>query len=121
MGGMSNPAVMRRMIPALVLAVFAGNCLVAWAMQKSMLEIRQAPRTLPFFANLCIDLRLAFVCLPIVAALCYLLLWFRKGEDAPGWRGFVIVTMAMLMVFVLPAIGSSYLLMKDLVPLGLAR
>ena len=120
MGGMSNPAVMRRITHALVLAVFAGNCLVAWAMQKSILEIRHAFRVLPYFANLCIDLRASFVLLPIVAALCYLWLWFRKGENAPGWRGLVIVTMTVLILFVLPAIGSSYLLMRDLVRLGLA-
>ena len=109
------------MTHGLVLAVFAGNCLVAWAMQKSILEMRHAPRVLPYFANLCIDLRLSFVFLPIVAALGYLLLWFRKGENAPGWRGFVIGTMTVLILFVLPAIGSSYLLMRDFVPLGLAH
>ena len=89
-------------------------------MQKSILEMRHASRVLPSFANLCIDLRLAFVFLPIVAGLCYSWLWFRKGENAAGWRGFVIATMAMLILFVLPAIGSSYLLMRDFVPLELA-
>src|ERR1035438_862444 len=119
MGEMSNPAVMRRITNALVLAVFAGNCLVAWAMQKSMLEIRNAHRVLPYFANLCIDLRPSFVFLPIVAVFCCLWLWFRKGENGPGWRGFVIVTMTVLILFVLPAIGSSYLLMRSLLPPGL--
>jgi len=116
MGGVSNPSVMRRITNGLVLAVFAGNCLIAWAMQKSMLEIRNAHRVLPCFASLCIDLRPSFVLLPLVAALCYLWLWFRKGENAPGWRGFVIVTMTVLILFVLPAIGSSYLLLRSLVP-----
>ena len=107
---------MRRITNTLVLAVFAGNCLIAWAMQNSMLEIRNAHRVLPYFANLCIDLRASFVLLPIVAALCYLWLWFRKEEHAPGWRGFGIVTMTVLILFVLPAIGSSYLLLRSLVP-----
>jgi hypothetical protein len=85
-------------------------------MQKSMLEIRNAHAVFPYFGNLCIDLRASFVLLPLVAALCYLWLWFRKGENAPGWRGFVIVTMTVLILFVLPAIGSSYLLLRSLVP-----
>ena len=112
---------MRRITNALVLAVFAGNCLVAWAMQKSMLEIRNAHRVLPYFANLCIDLRPSFVLLPLVAALCCSGLWFRKGENGSGWRGVVIVTMTALILFVLPAIGSSYLLMKSLLPPGLGN
>jgi hypothetical protein len=110
---------MRRITYALVLAVFAGNCMVAWVMQKSILQMRNANRVLPYFANLCIDLQPLFVLLPIAAALCYLWLWLRKGENAGGWRGFTIATMAVLMLFVLPAIGSSYLLMRSLLPPGL--
>jgi hypothetical protein len=53
-----------------------------------------------------------------VAAAYYLWLWFRKEEKVSRWMGFVLATMTALIVFVLPAMSTSYLLMIDQVKLA---
>jgi hypothetical protein len=79
-----------------------------------MMEIRDdAHRGLPYFTNLCISLRPVLIILPIAAAACCLWLWLRKGESASRGTAFVVATMALLILFVLPAMGTSYLLMID--------
>jgi hypothetical protein len=104
---------MRKLANVLVLGVFAGSCLLARAMLTLMLEVRNAPRVLPYFTNLCISLRPLLIILPIAAAVYCLWLWLRKGENVSHWMGFVVVTMTLLIFFVLPAMGTSYLLMVD--------
>jgi hypothetical protein len=109
---------MRKLASAFVLGVFGVSCGLAWAMTTLMLEVRNAGRVLPHFTNLCIRLRPLLIILPIVAAAYWLWLWFDKEEKTTRRMGFVVVTMALLIVFVLPAIGTSYLLMIDPVKLA---
>ena len=104
---------MRKLAGLLVLGVFAGSCLLARAMLTLMLEVRNAGRGLPYFTNLCISLRPVLIILPVAAAICCLWLWLRKGENASRGTAFVMATMTLLILFVLPAIGTSYLLMMD--------
>ena len=112
-GRLSNYVSMQKLANALVLGVFAGSCLLAWAMLRLMLEVRNAGRVLPYFTNLCIVLRPVLIALPVLAAAYYLWLWFRKEERLSRWMGFVVATMTALIIFVLPAISTSYLLMID--------
>jgi len=109
---------MRKFVNALVLGVFGASCGLAWAMTTLMLEVRNAGRVLPYFTNLCIGLRPLLIILPVAAAAYCLWLWFDKEEKASRRMGFVVVTMALLFVLVLPAIGTSYLLMIDPVKLA---
>jgi hypothetical protein len=105
---------MRNLTNALVLVVFAGNCLIARAMLTLMMEIRDdAHRVLPYFTNLCISLRPLLMVLPMAALAYCLWLWVWKPKNISVWMGFVVVAMALLTVFVLPAIGTSYILMID--------
>ncbi len=78
-----------------------------------MLDIRSAGRVLPYFTDVCITLRPALIALPALAAVAYAWLWFRREEKESHWMGFVLATMAVLIVFVLPAISTSCLLMTD--------
>jgi hypothetical protein len=104
---------MKKLSCALVLGVFGSSCSLGWAMLTLMSELRTAGRVLPYFTNLCIALRPTLLVLPLVAIAYYLLLWFRREERASRWMGLVLATMAALLVFVLPAISTSYLLMVD--------
>jgi hypothetical protein len=104
---------MRKLTNVLVVGVFAASCLLARAMLTLMLEVRNAGRGLPYFTNLCISLRPVLIILPVAAAVCCLWLWLRKGENASRGTAFVMATMTLLILFVLPAIGTSYLLMMD--------
>jgi hypothetical protein len=111
---------MRKLASGLVLGVFGASCGLAWGMTTLMLEITNAGRVLPYFTNLCIRLRPLLIILPILAAAYCLWLWFNKEEKASRWMGFVVVTMTLLIVFVLPAIGTSYLVMIDPVKLAIS-
>ena len=71
---------------------FGFNCWFAWAMLTLMLNVRNAGRVPPYFANLCISLRPLLIVLPIVAAAYCLWLWFQKGEAASRWRGLIVAT-----------------------------
>jgi hypothetical protein len=51
--------------------------------------------------------------MPAVAAAYYLWLWFHKEEKISRWMGFVVATMTALIIFVVPAMSTSYLLMID--------
>ena len=102
---------MKKLISALVLGVFIGSCVLAWAMLTIMLDVKDAGRVLPSFTNFCIGIRPALLALPAAAAACYFWLWLHKEDRNSRWLGFVGVTMAVLIVFVLPAISTSYLLM----------
>jgi len=104
---------MTKLTNVLVLGVFAGSCLLARAMLTLLLEVRNAGRVLPYFTNLCISLRPVLIILPIAAAVYCLWLWPRKTESASRGTAFVVTTMTLLILFVLPAIGTSYLLMID--------
>ena len=110
---LSNWAVMTKLTNVLVLGVFAGSCLLARTMLTLMLEVRNAGRVVPYFTNLCISLRPVLIILPIAAAVYCLWLWLRKAESASRGTAFVVATMTLLILFVLPAIGTSYLLMID--------
>jgi hypothetical protein len=104
---------MTKLTNVLVLGVFATSCLLARTMLTLILEVRNAGRELPLFTNLCISLRPVLIILPIAAAGYCLWLWLRNGENVSRWMGFVMATMTLLILFVLPAIGTSYLLMID--------
>lgn len=104
---------MKKLTCALVLGVFGSSCWLAWAMLTLMLDLKHAGRALPYFTNLCIGLRPALILLPVVAAAYYFSLWFRKDDKISKWMGFVVATMTVLIVLVLPAMSTSYLLMID--------
>ena len=75
-----------------------------------LLDVRTAGRVLPYFTNLCISLRPLLVVLPILAAAYGLWLWFRKQESVPARAGFIVTTMTVLVVFVFPAMLTSFCL-----------
>ena len=104
---------MKKLTCALVLGVFGSSCLLAWAMLTLMFDVKNAGRALPYFTDLCIVFRPVLIALPVVAAAYYLWLWFHKEERMSHWMGFVVATMTALIVFVIPAISTSYLLMID--------
>ena len=104
---------MQKFTNTVVLGVFGGSCLLAWAMLTLLLEVRNAGRVLPYFTNLCIGLRPLLIVLPFAAAGYCLRLWFRKSEPVSRWNGFVAATMTLLILFVIPAMASSYLVMID--------
>jgi hypothetical protein len=112
----SNQRTMKKLTSALVLAVFGFNCWFAWAMLTLLLlDVRDAHnRVLPSFTNLRISLRPLLVVLPIVAAAYGPWLWFHKAEHGPaGWGGFIVITMTVLILFVFPAMLTSYWLILD--------
>ena len=109
---------MKRFSCALVLGVFGSSCLLSWAMLSLMSEVRNAGRVLPYFTNLCITLRPALIALPFIALAYYLWLWFHREEKISRWTGFVVATMTVLIIFVLPAMSTSYLLMIDQVKMA---
>ena len=78
-----------------------------------MSDVRNAGRSLPYFTDLCIVLRPVLIAMPAVAAAYYLWLWFHKEEKISRWMGFVVATMTALIIFVVPAMSTSYLLMID--------
>ena len=83
-----------------------------------MFEVKNAGRALPYFTDLCITLRPGLIALPVVAAAYYLWLWFRKEEQPSRWMGLEVAVMTVLIVFVLPAMSTSYLLMIDQVKMA---
>jgi hypothetical protein len=109
---------MQKLISALTLAVFAFNCWFAWAMVTLTLDIRNAGRVLPFFANLCIALRPLMLALPVLVAAYCLRDWFRNAEKARTWPGCLAATLGVLILVVFPAMISSYLLLVDPVRLS---
>jgi len=102
---------MKKITCALVLTVFCSSCLLCWSMLALMLQVRGAPRALPYFTNLCINFRPLLIALPLMVAAGYLWMWFRKEERVSRWMGLVVVAMAVMIIFVLPAVATSYLLM----------
>jgi hypothetical protein len=102
---------MKKLTCALVLGVFGSTCLLAWAMLTLMFDIKNAGRALPYFTDLCIVLRPVLIILPFVAAAYYCWLCFHREEKPSRWMGFVVSTMTALILFVLPAISTSYLVM----------
>jgi hypothetical protein len=111
---------MKKLSSALVLGVFGSTCLLGWAMLTLMSEVRNSGRVLPDFTNLCIALRPTLLIFPLAAAAYYLLLLFSKEQKGSRWTGFVIATMAVLLLFVVPAMSTSYLLMVDQVRAAVA-
>jgi hypothetical protein len=104
---------MKKLTSALVLVVLGFNCWFAWAMLTLLLNVRNAGRVLPNFTNLCITLRPALVVLPIAAVAYGLWLWFHKAKDVPAWTGFIAITMTLLILFVFPAMLTSFWLVID--------
>lgn len=104
---------MKKLTSALVLAVFGFNCWFAWAMLTLLLDIRNAGRVLPHFTNLCISLRPLLVLLPIVAVAYGLWLWLRKPTNVPAWTSLIVITMTLRILFVFPALLTSYWLVID--------
>ena len=110
---------MKKLTCALVLGVFGSTCLLAWAMLSLMFDVKHAGRALPYFTDLCLVLRPVLIVLPVVAVAYYLWLCFQQEERLSRWMGFVVVTMTALIVFVLPAISTSYLVMVDPVKMAI--
>ncbi len=104
---------MKKLTPGLVLLVLGSNCWLAWAMLTLLVEVRAAGRVLPYFTVLCISLRPLLVALPCVAAAVYGGFWLRREERSSPWTWFTVTAIAALLLFVLPAISTSYLLMAD--------
>jgi hypothetical protein len=104
---------MQKLTNTLVLGVFGGSCLLAWAMLTLLLEVRNVGRVLPYFTNLCIGLRPLLIVLPITAPGYCFRLWFRRSEPVSRWNAFVAATMTLLILFVIPAMATSYLVMID--------
>jgi hypothetical protein len=104
---------MKKLTSALVLAVFGFNCWFAWAMLNLVLDVKNGGKVLPYFTNLCIDLKPLLLFLPIVALACGLRLWFRKAEIAPSLAHLTVITMTVQILFVFPVILSSYWLILD--------
>jgi hypothetical protein len=100
---------MKKIIHALVLAVFGYGCLFAWGMLNLAPAVRRANPMLPGFTQLCISLRPVVVALPILAAVYCLWVWFRKADRVPSWMGFFAATTGRLVVVVLSAIFAAYL------------
>lgn len=109
---------MKKLTCALVLAVFGSGCWLAWAMLTLMFDVQNTGRALPYFTDLCINLRPLLIALPCVAGAYYGWLWFHKEASVSRWMGFIVSTMAILIVFVLPAVSTTYLLMIDQVKLA---
>ncbi len=105
---------MKKLTSALVLVAFGSGCWLAWAMLTLMFDVKNAGRAVPYFTELCISLRPLLIALPCIAAAYYGWLWFHK-EEMSRWMGFIVTTMAALIVFVLPSVSTSYVLMIDLV------
>src|ERR1035441_1263149 len=104
---------MKKITCGLVLGAFGSSCFLAWAMLTLIFDVRSAGLEVPYFTDLCIVLRPVLIALPVLAAAYYLWLWFHKEERVSRWMGFVMATMTVLIVFVLPAMSTSYLLMID--------
>ncbi len=102
---------MKKLSCGLVLVVFSVSCVLAWAMLTLMCDIRNAGRVLPDFTNLCIALRPMLVVLPVAGTAFYFWLWLHNEHKPSHWMSFVVATMTVMIVFVLPAISTSYLLM----------
>lgn len=111
---------MKKLASALALGVFGSACLLGWAMLTLMSEVRTAGRVLPGFTNVCIAVRPALLILPVGAAAYYLFLLFRKEENVSRWMSFVVATMGVLLLFLVPAMTTSYLLMVDQVRAAVA-
>ena len=111
---------MKKLSSALALGVFGSISLLGWAMLTLMSEVKNAGRVLPDFTNACVAFRPVLLIFPLVAAAYYLFLLFRKEEKITRWMGFVIATMAVLLLFVVPAMATSYLLMADQVRAAVA-
>lgn len=111
---------MKKLSSALALGVFGSTCLLGWAMLTLMSEIKNSGRVLPVFTNLCVALRPALLILPLMAAAYYLFLLFRKEEKLTHWMGLIVATMDVLLLFVVPAMSASYLLMIDQVRAAVA-
>jgi hypothetical protein len=110
---LSNRIPMNHLTSGLVLGVFGICCLLGWSMLTLMSDVQQAGRVLPFFTQLSITLRPALLVLPVAAAV-----WKRGEERVSHWLVFVASTMGVLIVFVLPLMSTSYLLMIDQVRLA---
>jgi hypothetical protein len=100
---------MKKLIHALILAVFGYGCLFASVMLNLAPAVRRANPSLPAFTVLCVSLRPVVVALPILAAAYCLWVWFRKADRVPSWVGFFAATMGVLVVVVLPAVLAAYL------------
>lgn len=110
---------MKKLTCALVLAVFGSCSWLAWATLGLLLQVKNGGRVLPQFTGACISLRPVLIALPCAATGYYLWLWLRKEEKASHWTGLVVSSMVALLVFVLPAISTSYLVMIDQVKLAI--
>lgn len=101
---------MERVNKSLILAVFAACCWLAWFMLTLLLEVRDAGRVLPMFTNLCIALRPALLVLPLVVAGFSIRLWFWRPREVRASMALLMVTMTLLLLYVIPAMATSYLL-----------
>ena len=83
-------------------------------MLRILADVKNGGKVLPSFTNLCISLRPLLVVLPVAVAIYGLWLWFRKAGNVQARAGFIMVTMAALIVFVFPVMLTCYWLFPDL-------
>lgn len=102
---------MKKIIYALILAVFCLGCFSAWGMLTTVQELREhflQGRVLPEFTNFCLRFRPLLLALPILPAAYCLWVWSRKKDQIPSWTGFFAATTCALLVVALPTIFVSH-------------
>jgi hypothetical protein len=101
---------MKKLIHALVLAVFGFGCWITWAILTLAPQVRRAdPAALPAFTRLCISLRPLVIALPMVAVIYCIWVWSRKADRVPSWVGFFAAATGALVLVTLPALVAAYL------------
>jgi hypothetical protein len=100
---------MKKIVHALVLAVFGFGCWFTWAILTLAPHVRRADPALPGFTSLCVSLRPLVIALPILAAIYCVWVWFRKSDRVPSWIGFFAATTGLLVLVTLPALVAAYL------------
>ena len=100
---------MKKLIHALVLAIFGFGCFFTWGILALATRGLLANPELPAFTALCINLRPVVIAMPILAAVYCVWVWFRKADRVPSWIGFFAATTGALVVVTLPAMVAAYL------------
>ena len=100
---------MKKLIHALVLAVFGFGCLFTWGLLHLAPNVRRPDPALPAFTVLCISFQPVVVVLPILAAVYCIWVWCRKPDRVPSWVGFFAVTTSLLVLLTIPSMFAAYL------------
>jgi hypothetical protein len=101
---------MNKTIHGLIVAFFALACWCLWGMLTLISHV--TPRISdqpPAFTQFCFELRPLLVVLPVLAATYCLYVWIRKADARRSWVPFFAVTMAGLVLVMLPTMLASWL------------